>query len=242
MKNPKPGVAASHSELICDQLKVLKIAQHFLWLTLKKQIRGTSGWLIHCFFLLVSVFITLTVSSPWESLYLKPIQKWFESQSIRFWQQCPSRLKSGAVLFHLSDPPTLQVKTFHLPMNQLLIHQFSLAHIRVNKIWISPLSFNEWHSARSRVHVCSCLRGVMARLGQAVMAHHYVSHLILILCCTSVKAWSWPLKPLRLLNMHGEHLWEVFWLKDLGRGWGRGCALNSILNRYFCSIKSSVGG
>ena len=43
-------------------------------------------------------------------------------------------------------------------------------------------------------------------------------------------------------RLHGAHLWEVFWLKELGGGWGRVCTLDSILNRYFCSIKSSVGG
>lgn len=136
--------------------KVLKIAQHFLWLTFKKTnhtyFKMTCTLLLS--FPLVSRFFTFTVSSPSEYLDLKPIQKCFESQSVGFWQQHTSRLKSGTLLYHLpvtslTDAPTLEVKTFDLPVNQLLIHHFSIARIKVNEIWISPLLLNERHSARS---------------------------------------------------------------------------------------------
>lgn len=96
------------------------------------------------FFPLFSMFITLTVSSPWECLNLKFIPEPFEISKFT------SRLKSEAVFFHLSgtfliDPPILEVKTFDLPLNQLLIHQFSIARIK----GMIPFIFNEQGSACS---------------------------------------------------------------------------------------------
>lgn len=93
-----------------QSVKSKVLAQNFLWLTFKILIRCASRWRVFLlYFPIFSMFITLTVSSPWEWLLSKPIHKWMSKFT--------HRLKPGVVFFHLpgtflTDPPILEVKTW----------------------------------------------------------------------------------------------------------------------------------
>lgn len=177
------------------------------------------------------MFITLTVSSPWEWLLSKPIQKWMSKLT--------HRLKPGVVFFHLSDtfltdPPILEVKTW-------FAHESAPDPPVLNCPYQSKPNLKEsfdiyW--ARLNLflgHVRSCARDLTTGLGHRLMARHYVIQ-IAILCCKSVKAWSPKTAGIVKCVTLGvwAHLWEVVRLEELGGVWGGVCTLDSVLNRYFC--------